>query len=101
MPRYQKNRSSARKMHDKTNERKRTAIVNPKLSPKHSQATCEVTISKLADYEGAVEVIHWVPASTGSVIQIPGGQASEHFNIQIHENGETLEVPIFHTDTVC
>lgn len=50
--------------------------------------------------DGNVEVIHWIPASAGSVIQIPGGKGSQHFSIQLHENGQVVELPVFHSDTV-
>lgn len=99
MARYQKNRSSARKMHDKKKEKKTAEATDSQSLSEDSEVKDAITASKIVDCEGAVEVIHWIPASGGSVIQIPGGQESEHFSIHIHENGDILEVPVFDTDT--
>lgn len=56
--------------------------------------------SEDVETDGTVEVIHWIPASAGSVIQIPGGKGSQHFSIQLHQNGQVVEVPVFHSDMV-
>lgn len=68
-------------------------------SPQPSQNNPENDIpSEAAETEGAVEVIHWIPASTGSVIQIPSG--SDHYNIQLHHDDRVVGVPAFQSDTV-
>ena len=101
MPRYQKNRSSPRKMQEKKKEKKKLQTrVEPNSLSEDSQTDCDST-SKNTERERAVEVIHWIPASAGSVIQIPVGQVSEHFSIELHkESHQAGEVSIFHSDTV-
>ncbi len=100
MPRYQKSRSSPRKMQEKKKEKKivETRVESNSLS--EDSQTDGVSTSKTTEREGAVEVIHWIPASAGSVIQIPSGQVSEHFSIELHKDGQVVEVPVFHSDTV-
>lgn len=102
MPRYQKNRTSR-----KTQTREKQVVSNSKrlaLENKTSQtaiSTENTSSLEIAEPEGAVEVIHWIPATAGSVIQIPGGQGSQQFSIQLHEDGRVVDLPVFHSDTVC
>ncbi len=100
MPRYQKNRSSPRKMQGKKKEKKIVDTRAESNSLSEDSETDGVSTSKTTEREGAVEVIHWIPASAGSVIQIPSGQVSEHFSIELHKDGQVVEVPVFHSDTV-
>ncbi|XP_046649832.1 uncharacterized protein LOC124341002 isoform X2 [Daphnia pulicaria] len=99
MPRYQKNRSSPRKMQGKKKEKKIVDTRAESNSLSEDSETDGVSTSKTTEREGAVEVIHWIPASAGSVIQIPSGQVSEHFSIELHKDGQVVEVPVFHSDT--
>ncbi|KAI9560585.1 hypothetical protein GHT06_011533 [Daphnia sinensis] len=90
MARY-KNRSSARKIQNKKKEKKIAEAKDSQSLSEESEVKDAITTSKAADCEGAVEVIHWIPASTGSVIQIPGEQESEDYSINVHEDGDILE----------
>lgn len=89
-------------MQEKKKERKivETRRVESNNSLSEDSQTDGVSTSKTTEREGAVEVIHWIPASAGSVIQIPSGQVSEHFSIELHKDGKVVEVPVFHSDTV-
>lgn len=53
---------------------------------------------EIGENERAVEVIHWIPASTGSVIQVPNG--SDHYNFELDQDGQVVEVPVFQSETV-
>lgn len=85
--------------------RKQEKVAKPKTpSPPPSENDSvddAVTSSEVVESSGAVEVIHWIPASSGSVIQIPSGQGSEHYSIQVNEDGQVVELPVFQSDMVC
>ncbi|XP_057372115.1 uncharacterized protein LOC130693031 [Daphnia carinata] len=99
MARYQKTRSSTRKMQNKKKEKKTAEAKDSQSLSDDNEVKDAIATSHIADCERAVEVIHWMPASAGSVIQIPAGQESEHCNSHVHEDGNLLEVPVFDTDT--
>lgn len=60
----------------------------------------ESTSSESVEREASVEVIRWIPASAGNVIQIPGGQGSQQFSIQLHHDGQVVDVPVYESETV-
>lgn len=45
--------------------------------------------------EAAVEVIHWIPASAGAVIQVPNSKTTHSFTVQLNEEGQAVEVAIY------
>lgn len=102
MPRYQKNRSVLKTHHEKRKEKQvdSTTPIRPSTEEEKIQNSSSenTSTSEAAEQlEGAVEVIHWIPATAGSVIQIPGG--SQQISM-IHEDGHAMDLQVFQSDTV-